>query len=483
MRLTPTTPLPRFRTLTLAGMRLALWCIVLTASLSGCSNLFTLEEIPPQNDLAGDDAQDDPVEDALAEDLMEDPDPLPDDPQEDTGQEDEPPPDDDVQPPDDAQDCNQDATEICDGIDNDCDDMIDEGAISAEEACDTDQPGICSTGRASCEMGQVACVAVQEAIDELCNGQDDDCDGEVDEGLPNCETDLVVNNLEASQDVGRVVLSFDLLNEGPGQAPGYLYTVGLRDDNDPNRALLLFEGLTEPQPPGQNGAQRISLELGYPVVLGDAPLSLNVIIPRQTQITDPTRNNNLQSVLLDFELPCQWPTGNCNDANFEGADMSQSQLEGRAIYRVNFTDTDMSGSSFSRGTFNDSTFNGADLTGATMLSTNCYRCQFIDATLVEVNMNEIVGDDLNFTGANLSDAMLTNTRLLRGNFTNADLLGTIMSNTEFNGCNFTDADLTDAITTNASFPNAVWNGATCPDGTLANDHNPQNPTCDGHLDP
>jgi MYXO-CTERM domain-containing protein len=66
--------------------------------------------------------------------------------------------------------------EICDGLDNNCNDMIDEG-LSRPCGVDT---GECSSGVETCSMGDfVGCTAVGPTI-EACNGLDDDCDGVVD---------------------------------------------------------------------------------------------------------------------------------------------------------------------------------------------------------------------------------------------------------------------------------------------------------------
>jgi hypothetical protein len=87
-----------------------------------------------------------------------------------------------------------DADEICDGIDNDCDDAIDEDAVDATvwyTDTDGDLYGDSSTALSSCAQpaGPVVDVggdcddtafAVNPGQDELCNGLDDDCDDLVD---------------------------------------------------------------------------------------------------------------------------------------------------------------------------------------------------------------------------------------------------------------------------------------------------------------
>jgi hypothetical protein len=65
--------------------------------------------------------------------------------------------------------------ETCNGRDDDCDGMTDEGCCSNGGACTT---SCGSTGQTSCGDGGVRCIPPAES----CNGRDDDCDGMTDEG-------------------------------------------------------------------------------------------------------------------------------------------------------------------------------------------------------------------------------------------------------------------------------------------------------------
>jgi hypothetical protein len=79
------------------------------------------------------------------------------------------------------------AMEICDGIDNNCNGMVDEGFVGLGQACTAGVGACLRYGANACNSTHngVTCSAVAGApTTELCNHIDDDCDGVVDNGFP-----------------------------------------------------------------------------------------------------------------------------------------------------------------------------------------------------------------------------------------------------------------------------------------------------------
>lgn len=72
--------------------------------------------------------------------------------------------------------------EVCDGIDNDCDGKIDNGAMPGVGVVCGSAVGECRTDTSACVNGRIVCNDVKPTV-EICNGKDDDCNGTVDDNV------------------------------------------------------------------------------------------------------------------------------------------------------------------------------------------------------------------------------------------------------------------------------------------------------------
>ncbi|MBI3753852.1 MAG: D-alanyl-D-alanine carboxypeptidase family protein [Deltaproteobacteria bacterium] len=78
--------------------------------------------------------------------------------------------------------------EICDGLDNNCNGLVDDiSPICYTGPAGTQGIGICKTGTHVCENGILsACIGVVTPQEEVCDGLDNNCDGTTDEGCTTC---------------------------------------------------------------------------------------------------------------------------------------------------------------------------------------------------------------------------------------------------------------------------------------------------------
>ena len=76
--------------------------------------------------------------------------------------------------------------EVCDGVDNNCNNQIDESDPVVGLSCNTGLLGPCAAGVIVCNTGALVCDPTYSPQAETCNGEDDNCDGSADEGNPGC---------------------------------------------------------------------------------------------------------------------------------------------------------------------------------------------------------------------------------------------------------------------------------------------------------
>src|ERR1041385_1835070 len=91
----------------------------------------------------------------------------------------------------DATICVPTGAEECDGKDNDCNGLIDEGTLPGVGAACSNQMGECAGGVIQCINGALKCN--KQPSPEVCDTKDNNCNGQTDEGNPGggakCGTD------------------------------------------------------------------------------------------------------------------------------------------------------------------------------------------------------------------------------------------------------------------------------------------------------
>ena len=87
--------------------------------------------------------------------------------------------------------------EACNGKDDDCDGQTDESFAEKDKACKVSgKSGPCANGKYQCRSGALYCLQFVLGRSEVCNGIDDDCDGSVDETFPQKQTPCKISNVK-----------------------------------------------------------------------------------------------------------------------------------------------------------------------------------------------------------------------------------------------------------------------------------------------
>ena len=111
--------------------------------------------------------------------------------------------------------------ELCDGKDNDCDGKTDEDFPDKGVPCDTDDADSCAYGLWFCTQdgSGLSCEGDVNVV-EVCNGSDDDCDGLTDEGFADLDADGAADCVDKDKDGDGVANDADCAPMDPAVFPG-----------------------------------------------------------------------------------------------------------------------------------------------------------------------------------------------------------------------------------------------------------------------
>ena len=132
--------------------------------------------------------------------------------------------------------------EICDGIDNDCDVLIDESYPEEHQLCGFVEGadygvGICTPGVMKCDNGSVYCDGHVGPSDEICDGLDNNCNGSADEGIANSTAIVCYEGPQGTMAVGECRAGIRYCADGGFDVPcdgQILPTVEVCDNLDNN---------------------------------------------------------------------------------------------------------------------------------------------------------------------------------------------------------------------------------------------------------
>ena len=130
-------------------------------------------------------------------------------------------------------------TETCDGKDNNCDGMVDEGCQcrnGVTQTCGATDKGECKKGTQTCTAGKWgACVGEVKSKAETCDGKDNDCNGQIDNGSNLCPSGQTCQGTKGCQASGPTPILTGTFVNASYKVSG---TVAIYKDSQGERVVL-----------------------------------------------------------------------------------------------------------------------------------------------------------------------------------------------------------------------------------------------------